>query len=126
MDENFFDVLRSMGLEAINPVDVINKIVQETELEMLKKMRERISSRMKELSVEKQPTSSLPVEEPDISIDPFQVLGVKQGDSEEKVRAAYRKQARVHHPDMTGDANSPEIVRINAAYDAIKMIYGWK
>jgi molecular chaperone DnaJ len=54
--------------------------------------------------------------------DPYQVLGVPVGAPEDEVSKAYRRLAKVYHPDV--NHGSAEAVRkmseINAAYDAIK------
>jgi molecular chaperone DnaJ len=54
--------------------------------------------------------------------DPYQVLGVPSGATEEEVSKAYRKLAKVYHPDV--NQGSPEAAKkmseINAAYSAIK------
>jgi hypothetical protein len=57
--------------------------------------------------------------------DPYEVLGVEFGASTTAIKAAWRKLARQHHPDLTGD--DPEASRIatrkmaeiNEAYAAI-------
>jgi len=54
--------------------------------------------------------------------DPYQVLGVPSSATEEEVSKAYRKLAKVYHPDV--NHGSPEASKkmseINAAYSAIK------
>ena len=54
--------------------------------------------------------------------DPYRVLGLKPGASDEEVRKAYRALAKKYHPDMNpGDAHAAEMMnQINAAYDQIK------
>ena len=52
--------------------------------------------------------------------DPFQILGVPRNASDHEVVAAHRRLARRHHPDLAGDAATPMMVRINAAFDAIR------
>lgn len=54
--------------------------------------------------------------------DPYQVLGLQRGASEEEVKQAYRNLAKKYHPDLhPGDETcAKKMEEINAAYDAIK------
>ena len=54
--------------------------------------------------------------------DPYAVLGLKPGASEEEVKRAYRQLAKKYHPDMNpGDPYAAKRMNeINAAYDQIK------
>jgi DnaJ-class molecular chaperone len=53
--------------------------------------------------------------------DPYDVLGVRRGDSDETIRKAYRKLAKKHHPDL--NPGKPEALErfktINAANDLL-------
>ena len=53
--------------------------------------------------------------------DPYSVLGLSQGASEEEVKKAYKSLAKKYHPDVTGNdpAAAKKMQEINAAYDAI-------
>ena len=54
-------------------------------------------------------------------VDPFAVLGVKQGASREEVARAYRRLAKRWHPDRGGGRPAEEtMARINAAYDLLR------
>ena len=52
----------------------------------------------------------------------YDVLGVKRDASDKEIRAAYRKLARKHHPDVNpGDkASEATLKEINAAYEVLK------
>ncbi len=54
--------------------------------------------------------------------DPYQVLGIKRGASEDEVKQAYRSLAKKYHPDLhPGDETcAKKMEEINAAYDAIR------
>ncbi len=54
--------------------------------------------------------------------DPYKVLGLQPGASDEEVKRAYRQLAKKYHPDMNpGDAHAAKMMNdINAAYDQIK------
>lgn len=50
--------------------------------------------------------------------NPYQILGVQDGASEEECKKAYRKLCREHHPDNGGNAELYD--RVNKAYEATK------
>lgn len=54
--------------------------------------------------------------------DPYKVLGLERGASDEEVKRAYRKLAKKYHPDANpGDAEAArKMQEINAAYEQIK------
>lgn len=54
--------------------------------------------------------------------DPYSILGVKQGCSEDELKSAYRKLAKQYHPDLhPGDEEAArKMNEINAAYEQIK------
>ena len=54
--------------------------------------------------------------------DPYSVLGVQRGATEDEITKAYRKLAKKYHPDLNpGDENAAAKMReINEAYDLIK------
>lgn len=54
-------------------------------------------------------------------MNPYEVLGLERGASEDEVKKAYKKLAKKYHPDVTG--NDPDAAKkmqeINEAYDEI-------
>jgi curved DNA-binding protein CbpA len=52
--------------------------------------------------------------------DPYAILGVPRGSSDRAITAAHRRLARRHHPDIAGDGSTADMMRINAAFDAIR------
>ncbi|MDE6659455.1 MAG: DnaJ domain-containing protein [Eubacterium sp.] len=57
-----------------------------------------------------------------MTTNPYQILGVPDGATEEECTAAYKRLAKKYHPDL--NPNNPEaaskMAEINAAYDQIK------
>ena len=54
--------------------------------------------------------------------DPYEVLGVSRGASEDEIKQAYRRLAKQYHPDLhPGDAAcAKKMNEINEAYDLLK------
>ncbi len=64
------------------------------------------------------------------NFDPFAILGLKPGSTQEEARTAYLNLAKIYHPDRYATAELPAEVReylsvmvrrINAAHDALKV-----
>jgi molecular chaperone DnaJ len=57
--------------------------------------------------------------------DPYEVLGVKQGATEEEIKKAYRELALKYHPDKNGGSKEAEekFKEISSAFDSIKNGY---
>ena len=58
-------------------------------------------------------------------MNPYEVLGVKPGASQEEIKSAYRKLVKQYHPDQYGDnplknLAEEKLAEINKAYDMIK------
>ena len=54
-------------------------------------------------------------------MDPYAVLGVPPGASEEELARAYRRLAKRHHPDAVGVSGMARMMEINAAYELARV-----
>jgi len=52
--------------------------------------------------------------------DAYVVLGIATDADDKAVARAHRRLARRHHPDLAGEGATHRMMRINAAYDAIR------
>jgi hypothetical protein len=51
--------------------------------------------------------------------DPWRTLGLSPGATPDEIRRAYRRLAKINHPDAAGDAALPRFLAIQAAYDQL-------
>ena len=60
--------------------------------------------------------------------DPYEVLGVPHGASEDEIKTAYRRLAKKYHPDLNpGDPTAAQKMNeVNEAYDRIKNPQAWQ
>ena len=54
------------------------------------------------------------------SSDAYAVLGVDRTADDETIASAHRRLARHHHPDLAGESATRRMMRINAAFDAVR------
>jgi hypothetical protein len=54
-----------------------------------------------------------------IDPDPYRTLGLARGASREEIRRAYRRLAKIHHPDAAGPGALPRFLAIQAAYEQL-------
>lgn len=54
-----------------------------------------------------------------MSKDPYQILGVDRKASEAEIKAAYRKLAKKHHPDLNPDKTNTQFADISKAYEIL-------
>ncbi|HSL76868.1 MAG TPA: DnaJ domain-containing protein [Candidatus Limnocylindrales bacterium] len=54
--------------------------------------------------------------------DAYAILGVDRTADDRTIARAHRRLARRHHPDLAGEAETPRMMRINAAFDAIRSV----
>ena len=63
-------------------------------------------------------------------MNPYEVLGVKPGASQEEIKSAYRKLVKQYHPDQyvdnpLKDLAQEKLAEVNKAYDMLKNNNGW-
>jgi curved DNA-binding protein CbpA len=51
--------------------------------------------------------------------DPYRVLGLVPGATPGEIRSAYRRLAKLHHPDAAGERSLPRFLAIRAAYEEL-------
>jgi len=51
--------------------------------------------------------------------DPWRTLGLTPGASVDEIRRAYRRLAKVNHPDAAGEGALPRFLAIQAAYEQL-------
>jgi hypothetical protein len=49
----------------------------------------------------------------------YRILGLARGASTDEVKRAYRRLAKIHHPDAAGEKNLPRFLAIQAAYEQL-------
>lgn len=52
--------------------------------------------------------------------DPYTILGIGRDADDAAIVAAYRDLARRYHPDLAGEAATPRMMRINAAFEVLR------
>lgn len=116
MEDDFASILRTMNLSGSKGMsDMIRTLVRSVELDTLKRLRKSIDDYIKALQAQ---VGTGTME------NPYTVLGVKPTATKDEVTRAFRTKVFHAHPDRGG--TNAEMVKLNAAYEAIRRIRGWK
>lgn len=91
---------------------VLRTMVRNVQINVLRQLRRQIDSEIKILSGT------------EVGIDPFEILGVELNATKDEVKRAFKKKAWKAHPDHGG--SNEEMIKVNAAYEAISRVRGWK
>ena len=98
---------------------VLNTLIRNVQINMLKQFRRAIDDNIEVLKQE-----GILHMEYDPSLNPYKILGIDMNATKEDIDKAFRRKARVAHPDRGG--SNEDMIRVNAAYEAIKQFRGWK
>ena len=98
---------------------MLNTLVRNSQINMLKQLRQQIDINIRKLTQD----GSIKMEY-DENLDPYKILGVSAIDTRETIDRAFKREARKAHPDRGG--SNEAMVKVNAAYQAIKQFRSWK
>ena len=123
IEDELFHAFKYAGFaQKIDPTIMIRTLLRNLEISMLSQMEASIRMRLSELQGINQNSDSSTGSTD--SMDPFIILGVEIDATREEVTKAYREKAKNFHPDKGG--NNEDMVKINAAYETIRIFKGWK
>ncbi len=91
---------------------ILRTMTRNVQINVLKQLRKQIDNQIKVLSGT------------EVGLDPFEILGIDANTTRPEVEKAYKKKAWKAHPDHGG--TNEEMMKVNAAYEAIKTVRGWK
>lgn len=121
MGTNFDEELKGMfehlnfgGMGGVS--GMLETLMRNTQINVLRQLRKQIDDSIKRLASE---GPSAPG-----GLNPFEILDVSMDATREDIDKAYKKKAAEHHPDKGG--TNMDMIKINAAYEAIKQLRGWK
>jgi hypothetical protein len=55
-----------------------------------------------------------------MAYDPYEVLGVPHGSSQDDIKRAYHERAKRCHPDIHGDGSAEQFIRVQEAYEKLR------
>ena len=98
---------------------ILFTLVRNAQINMLKQLRIELDKNIDKLT--REGAASMAYDE---DLDPFKILGVEKTATKDDIKRAFRAKAAEAHPDRGG--SHEQMIKVNAAYEAIKQFRGWK
>lgn len=118
MEDLLGDALKFANLGGKMPMDkLMVNLIKSIQVNTLTQLRNNLTKRIEELAEDGDMFA-------DDSMNPFSILGVTTASTEDEVNKAYKKKAAKAHPDKETGTNE-EMMKVNAAYEAIRRFKGW-
>lgn len=120
IEDDLLDMFKYVDIgEGQNINVLLNTLIRNTQISTLKMLRQEIERNINRLQDVAKAESKASAD-----LNPYNILGVEQSATKEEIVKAFRKKARVTHPDAGG--SNEEFIKVMAAYEAIKQFRGWK
>jgi DnaJ-domain-containing protein 1 len=95
------------------------KMLEDMQTQLIDEIAKMVYDRVDEMRGLHRPTNM----NYNAEMDPFAILGIRPGATEQEVDKAYREKAKKCHPDLGG--NKEDMVKLNLAYESLRRYYGW-
>lgn len=119
LEDDLFEAMKFASLGGKVPSNkMIKELIRNAQVGALKHLREELDRMINKLASQGTATKYTS------SLDPFKILGVSPNATKEEVQKAYRKKAAECHPDKGGSHG--DMIKVNAAWEAIQRLKGWK
>jgi len=119
LEDDLLEAMRYMNLGGKVPHNkMVQALIQQAQVGALKQLRGQLDAMIAKLSKQ-----GLGLSDTD-NLNPYKILGVSPNDTKEAIHKAYRNRAAKAHPDKGG--THEDMVRVNAAWEAIQRLRGWK
>lgn len=113
IEDDLFGMFKHFNLGGKSDVNSILKtMIRNVEISMLKQLRKQIDGQIKVLTGTR------------VGLDPYEILGIDPTATKDEIKQAYKKTAWKAHPDHGG--SDEEMMKVNAAFEAISRVRGWK
>ena len=113
IEDDLAGMFKHFNLGGKGSVDgVLRTMVRNVQINVLRQMRKQIDDQIKVLSGT------------EVGLDPYEILGVKPNATKDETKQAFKKKAWKAHPDHGG--SNEDMVKVNAAFEAISRVRGWK
>lgn len=120
IEDDLFNMFKYSGINKGQDVNqLLGTLVRNAHINALKAIRLQLDRNIKMLIGEASMNEAY-----DPSLNPYTILNVDPEATKETIDKAFKKKAWSAHPDHGG--SNQEMIKVNAAYEAIKQFRSWK